>query len=47
MVVRLWVEEAPHDPLVMEVGGMGAALGAHRVSWTFLISVKTGIYLGP
>ena len=32
MVVGLWVEEAPHDPLVLEVGSMGAALGAHRVS---------------
>ena len=32
MVVGLWVEEAPHDPLVLEIGSMGAALGAHRVS---------------
>ena len=22
MVIGLWVEEAPHDPLVLEVGGM-------------------------
>ena len=32
MEVGLWVEEAPHDPLVLGIGGMGAALGAHRVS---------------
>ena len=32
MVVGLWVEEAPHDPLVLEIGDMGAALGADRVS---------------
>ena len=32
MVVGLWVEEAPHDPFVFEIGGMRAALGAHRVS---------------
>ena len=32
MVVSLWVEIAPHDPLVLEIGGMGAALGAHQVS---------------
>ena len=32
IVVGRWVEEAPHDPLELEIGGMGAALGAHRIS---------------
>jgi len=32
MVVGLWVEKALHDPMVLEIGGIGAELGAHRVS---------------
>ena len=41
MVIDLWVEKAPHYPLVLEIGGMGAALVAHRVFVSFSMSTTT------